>query len=55
MSYGYIVCNSLKKCLSPQKNKCLVELLTHFYKFLYVEKVFNMDGGFIVSVYDSDF
>ena len=37
------------------EKQCLIELQTHFFKFLYVEKVFNMDGGFIVNVYGSDF
>lgn len=40
---------------STTDKQCFIELQTHFCELMYVEKVFNMDGGFIVSVYDSDF
>ena len=33
------------------ENECRVELETYLFEFLYVEKVVNMDGGLIISVY----
>ena len=45
----------VKEMSGTIEQKGFIQLQTHFFKFLDIEKVFYMDGWFIVGVYNGDF